>query len=53
MLVAELALLVDARVPAASTAWLKAIRDPNVPMPDHDGLVWARVDGGALFARRA
>jgi len=51
-LVAELAPLVDARFPAASTAWLRALHDPAAPMPAGDGMLWARVDGSGLFARR-
>lgn len=52
-LVAELAPVMDARFPASSAAWLSALRDPAVRMPDDDGMVWARVDGSGLFARRA
>ena len=50
-LVSELAPVIDARFPAPSTAWLRALRDPTAPMPA-DGIVWARVNGSALFARR-
>ncbi len=51
-LIAELAPVIDARFPASSLAWLNALRDPATSMPDGDGLVWARVDGAGLFARR-
>jgi transcriptional regulator with XRE-family HTH domain len=51
-LVGELALVIDARFRASSTGWLKALGDPRAPMPDDDGLVWARVDGSGLFSRR-
>jgi transcriptional regulator with XRE-family HTH domain len=51
-LLVELAPVLDARFPASSGTWLRALRDPEAPMPEQDGLVWARVDGGGLFARR-
>jgi transcriptional regulator with XRE-family HTH domain len=51
-LVAELAPLVDARFPGSSSAWLAALTTVDVPMPQEDGLVWARVDGSGLSARR-
>ncbi|HET7030765.1 MAG TPA: helix-turn-helix transcriptional regulator [Candidatus Limnocylindrales bacterium] len=51
-LLAELGPLVDARFPAPSAAWLKALHDPGTPMPSQDGLIWARVDGSGLLARR-
>jgi transcriptional regulator with XRE-family HTH domain len=51
-LIAELAPVIDARFQASSIAWLRALHDPIVPMPATDGLVWARVDGAGLFARR-
>ena len=51
-LITELAPVIDARFPALSAAWLHALHDPAAPMPPHDGLVWARVSGEGLFARR-
>ncbi|HET7472849.1 MAG TPA: helix-turn-helix transcriptional regulator [Candidatus Limnocylindrales bacterium] len=51
-LIAELAPLVDARFPASSAAWLRALHDPSAAMPNDDGVVWARVSGEGLFARR-
>jgi transcriptional regulator with XRE-family HTH domain len=51
-LVAELAPMIDARFPASSIAWLRALHDPTTPMPATDGFVWARVDGSGLFVRR-
>lgn len=51
-LIAELSPVIDARFPASSGAWLKALHDHRAPMPDADGLIWARVDGAGLFARR-
>jgi hypothetical protein len=51
-LLAELAPVIDARFPASSVGWLRALSDIEAPMPGGDGLVWARVDGGGLFARR-
>src|SRR4029079_16779185 len=52
-LIAELGPLIDARFPAHSGAWLKALHDPRTRMPSDDGLVWARVDGSGLVGRRA
>ena len=51
-LVAELGPLIEARFPASSVAWIRTLHDPAAAMPGTDGLVWARVDGGGLFARR-
>jgi transcriptional regulator with XRE-family HTH domain len=51
-LIAEIRPMIDARFPASSAAWLRALRDPSAPMPAEDGLVWARVDGSGLLARR-
>ncbi len=51
-LIAELAPVIDARFPASSVSWLHALHEPETPMPDGDGFVWARVDGAGLFARR-
>jgi transcriptional regulator with XRE-family HTH domain len=51
-LVAEHAPLVDARFPGSSAGWLAALTTVDAPMPSEDGLVWARVDGSGLFARR-
>jgi len=49
--IAELAPLIDARFPASSGVWLRALHEPSAVMPVDDGLVWARVDGSGLFPR--
>jgi transcriptional regulator with XRE-family HTH domain len=51
-LLAELGPLIDARFPASSSAWLRALHEPASAMPAEDGLLWARVNGSGLFARR-
>jgi transcriptional regulator with XRE-family HTH domain len=49
-LVTELASVIQARFPAGSRAWIAALTMGVRPMPRDDGVVWARVDGTALFA---
>ena len=51
-LVRSLAALFAARYPASSSAWLRALREPDRPMPRADGLVWTDVRGGRLFPAR-
>ncbi len=51
-LVRELAALFAARYPASSGAWLAALANPDKPLPDAAGLVWAGVKGERLFAAR-
>ena len=51
-LVPELSALFAARYPASSGAWLRALGDPDVPMPHEDGLVWTDVAGTRLIAAR-
>jgi transcriptional regulator with XRE-family HTH domain len=52
VLVRELMPLIDARFPASSAGWLRALADPAVPMPDADGFAWTDVAGARLFAAR-
>jgi transcriptional regulator with XRE-family HTH domain len=52
-LIGELWPVIEARLPGRSADWIAALQDPDRPMPLHDGLVWARVDGSGLFARRS
>ena len=51
-LIGELASIIDARFPEPSAAWLNALRRRDTPMPTGDGILWVRVDGSGLFARR-
>jgi transcriptional regulator with XRE-family HTH domain len=48
----ELADLFAARFSAKSSAWLRALSDPDQPMPDGDGLAWSSVSAGRLYAVR-
>jgi hypothetical protein len=44
----------ERRFPASSAAWLRALGDPQTPMPDEDGMVWSSVAGDRLMpVRRA
>jgi len=51
-LVRDLAPLIAARFPAPSGAWLRALVDPNAPMPDAPGFAWTSVTGDRLIAAR-
>ena len=51
-LVRDLAPLIAARFPAHSGAWLKALGDPNAPMPNGPGFAWTSVAGDRLIAAR-
>ena len=46
-LVRELRGVIEARYPASSVAWLAALRSPDRPMPEADGMAWtgARTPG--------
>lgn len=50
--VAELAELFATRFPGSSAAWLRALTDPAVRMPDHDGFLWSNVAGTRLVTAR-
>ena len=50
--VAEFGPLLRARFPASSASWLKALTNPDQPMPDGDGLLWSAVHDGRLFEVR-
>ena len=39
-LVRELPSVMRARYPASSVAWLAALRNPDRPMPEADGMAW-------------
>ncbi len=52
MLVRDLAPLLAARYPAASTAWLRALTDSATAMPPDAGFAWTSVDGRQLVAAR-
>ncbi len=51
-LVRDLRALFDARYPARSTDWLRALGDSDLPMPDASGLVWTDVTGTRLISWR-
>ena len=51
-LVKDLAPLLEARFPASSAAWLKALGDTGTPMPNASGLAWTSVTGERLVAAR-
>jgi transcriptional regulator with XRE-family HTH domain len=50
-LLADLRALFAARFPASSTAWLRALGDPDAAMPHGHGLLWSR-SSGALDSSR-
>jgi transcriptional regulator with XRE-family HTH domain len=52
MLIGGLAALFAARYPASSHAWLRALREWDVPMPAADGLAWTDVKGERLVPAR-
>ncbi len=49
-LVSAFAALFAARFPASSARWLAALQDPDVALPDGDGLAWTDVEGTKLIA---
>jgi transcriptional regulator with XRE-family HTH domain len=51
-LVAELRPLFAARYPALSSAWLRALMDPQSPLPKAGALAWTDVAGTRLIAAR-
>ena len=51
-LVRELGSLFAARYPASSHGWLRALADPETPMPGAAGLAWTDVPGTRLVAAR-
>jgi transcriptional regulator with XRE-family HTH domain len=51
-LVGELRPLFNARYPASSAAWLRALTVPEAPLPDAGGLAWTDVAGTRLVAAR-
>ena len=51
-LVAEFQSLFAARFPGPSTAWLRALTDPEAPMPGEPALAWTDVAGTRLIAAR-
>jgi transcriptional regulator with XRE-family HTH domain len=52
-LLRELRGLIRARFPSRSADWIAALTQVDAPMPPADGVVWARVDGSALFEVRS
>ena len=48
----SLAPLFAARYPASSDAWLRALRDPDAPLPPAGGFAWTDVAGTRLIAAR-
>lgn len=51
-LVAQLGPLFAARFSGSSIAWIRAILNPSVPVPDRPGLVWSDSTGTSLRAAR-
>lgn len=51
-LVRDLAALFAARYPASSASWLRALSEPDAPMPDGAGFAWTDVPGTRLVAAR-
>ena len=51
-LVGDLAALFAARYPASSQAWLRAVADPDAPLPTAGGFAWTDVAGTRLIAAR-
>lgn len=52
LLAAELHALFGAKFPGSSSAWLRALTDPGIPMPHENGLVWVDVDATRLIRVR-
>jgi hypothetical protein len=50
--IAELQSLFASRFPGASSAWLAALSEPNVPMPERDGFLWTRATSPELVVAR-
>jgi transcriptional regulator with XRE-family HTH domain len=51
-LVASVRAVFATRFPASSVAWLRALRDPTIGMPDADGFAWTDVAGTRLIDAR-
>ncbi len=51
-LVRTLMPLIEARFPASSAAWLRALTDTGAPMPNAAGFAWTSVAGDRLIAAR-
>jgi hypothetical protein len=51
-LVAELHAVFSAKFTGSASDWLRALREPDRPMPAEHGFVWADVSGSRLFAAR-
>jgi transcriptional regulator with XRE-family HTH domain len=47
--VKELASLFETRFPGSSSGWLRALKDPDAPMPLEDGVLWSSVSGDRLM----
>lgn len=50
--VKELAALFETRFPGSSSDWLRALQDPDAPMPLEDGMLWSSVSGDRLMTVR-
>jgi hypothetical protein len=50
-LLTDLRPLFAARFAGSSTSWLRALADPDVVMPDKDGLLWSTSSGGLGASR--
>jgi transcriptional regulator with XRE-family HTH domain len=50
---AQLAPMIGPRFPADPRAWLRALRDPDAPMPVDPGILWTDNSGTRLFAGRS
>ena len=51
-LVSTLGGLFAAALPGSSNVWLRALTDPDQPMPPEPGLIWTNVAGTRMFALR-
>lgn len=51
-LIGEFAPLFEARYPASSVEWIRALTDPVVPIPDGAGFAWTDVAGTRLVPAR-
>jgi transcriptional regulator with XRE-family HTH domain len=51
-LIADLHAMFAAKFPGPATAWLRALREPDAPMPAESGLIWIDVAATRLFASR-
>jgi len=46
------ATLFAARFPGSGVAWLAALTDPTMPVPDQPALLWVSVRGDRVFPAR-